>query len=410
MNPESKVSEPVPTEKGPLAKRIKRHLIGRRQKFFAATAPGLEDLTLSEIETLPGDIEEARAVAGGVSFSGRVPDCYTANLYLRTANRILMRIAEFKATNFRQFEQKIAALPLELYLPGNVLPQLRITTRHCRLYHKDALAAHFKTGMAKRMDALVVDHPVVTDNANHQTAILLFVLGVDDRFTLSIDSSGALLHKRGYKTDVGPAPIRETLAASILMRAGYDGKVPLIDPMCGSGTFALEATMLAQKIAPGEHRDFAFMKWPCFRPRRWAYIKSMARKEQIHIEAMFVLAADRRPGAYAALRKSCERLGLTSAIKVLQRDFEDLKPAEYFKRPGLVVINPPYGKRLGTPKQTTVLFETIGRMLKSHYQGWRLALIAPDKRLARQLPFKLHHQRLQHGGLNLRLLTGLIRG
>ena len=140
----------MPSE-SPLSKRIKRHVVGRIRTYFAATSPGFENICLNELFSLPLSNKEISVVSGGAEFKGRLQDCYIANLNLRSANRILMRIQTFKAANFSQLEKKLSDIPWELYLRAEQYPKIHVTTRHCRLYHKEAISGRFLTSIANRM-------------------------------------------------------------------------------------------------------------------------------------------------------------------------------------------------------------------------------------------------------------------
>jgi len=235
----------------------------------------------------------------------------------------------------------------------------------------------------------------------------VFVRGLHDRFILSLDTSGELLHKRGLKTRAGPAPIRETLAAAILRRVGYTGAEVLLDPMCGSGTFSLEAVLRARRIPPGWYRDFAFTAWPAFRPPRWAYLRRQLEGEIRPSAPAPIVAADRDPLACGQLEAALARGNLGASVTVACRDFFEIDPAEFGPLPGVAVINPPYGRRLGSGPQSHALFARIVDRLNRCYRGWKVALIAPPG-AAHLAPPQLIPARLLHGGLHLVLLTGTI--
>ncbi len=278
------------TTETPLKKRIKRHVIGRKRQFFAATAPGLETICREELRVLLPSGTPMAIVEGGVKFEGRLHDCYLADLNLRTANRLLMRIESFHAANFRELEKNLIAVPWELFILQDTPTHIRVTSRHSRLYHKDAVAGRVQASIALRFaqnefSGEASPEPTVTQQ--------IFVRLSDNRFTLSIDSSGDLLHKRGIKPRAAKAPIRETLAAAALILSGYTGTEPLVDPMCGSGTFAIEAALIAQKIPPGRFRDFAFMEWPSFQPKRWQHMKEATEKKIVRTNTPFIFASDR---------------------------------------------------------------------------------------------------------------------
>ncbi len=243
----------------PLSKRIKRHVIGRRHNFFVATSPGFEPVCLQELLKLKPAASEACVTPGGVEFEGRLDDCYLANLNLRSANRILMRIHTFKSSNFRKLEKKLGDIPWELYLHAGRVPKVHVSTKHCRLRHSGAITERFRTTIAAQLSRFESVKKITKIASAEQN---IYVRGIDDRFTVSIDSSGDLLYKRGLKKHAGKAPLRETLAAAALLLAGYDGRDPLLDPMCGSGTFSLEGALMAKRIPAGWLRDFAFMGWP----------------------------------------------------------------------------------------------------------------------------------------------------
>lgn len=396
---------------GNLEKRIKRHLLGKTRSFFISTAPGIERLCQKEILTLGLTGPDATLLKGGVALNARVHECYLANLKLRLANRILMRVEDFRATNFRQLKKNIADLPWELYLQENAVCEISVTSRHSRLFHTDAIADQFKEGLEKR--GCFAHFKPGDKEGTPRFPQQVFIRAVDDRFSVSIDSSGDLLHKRGLKTHGGKAPIRETTAAAILSLAGYQKGVPLLDPMCGSGTFSLEGAMVTNGIPAGWYRNFAFMGWPCFKNSRWKHIRREAEKRISPSVEPAVFASDRDQASCLALKKTVREKDLAGTVLVYRKDFFDLLPSD-IKRSlkgaprGLVVINPPYGRRLETGADSEKLFVEICHKLQRDFRGWKLALIAPNRNLVKKVPFPVVSHALFHGGLNLTLLTGKI--
>ncbi len=395
MNPESSFS-----------KRIKRHVIGRIRTYFIASPPGLENLCLKELTSLPLSVQQASVIPGGVEFEGRLDDCYLANLNLRTANRILLRIQAFKASNFNQLEKKLAEIPWELYLSKQSTFKIQVTARHCRLYHTEAIGKRLSESIAAGLSATPVN------DGNGPSPVLpqqVFVRGIDDRFTVSIDSSGDNLYKRGLKKHTGRAPLRETLAAASLLLAGYSGSEPLVDPMCGAGTYALEAALMVKKIPPGWFREFAFMQWPSYRSKRFGYLKRQAEDHFVRLEKPLIFASDKDPLACRRLEQCAQQFGLSDAVSTINRDFFELDPGDFTDQPGLVTINPPYGRRIGTRQESTELFQAICEKLGKDYKGWKLALIAPHKKMADYVPFKIKIHPFRHGGLKPVLMTGKIK-
>ena len=387
------------------SKRIKRHVIGRTRDYFVVTPPGFENLCLQELSMLPLGIRSATVTTGGVEFKGRLDDCYLANLNLRTANRILLRIHTFKASNFRQLEKKLVEIPWELYLFKNSTVEFHVTARHCRLYHTEAIEKRISESMAKGLSVKTTDGD---DAPALESAQQIFVRGLDDQFTVSIDSSGDNLYKRGLKKHTGRAPLRENLAAASLLLAGYRGDEPLVDPMCGTGTYSLEAALMAKRIPPGWFREFAFMKWPSFRSTRFAHLKRQFEEHFQRLEKPLIIASDKDPAACRRLEKSTRKFDLNDAISIINQDFFELAPGEFADQPGVVAINPPYGRRIGTRQNSRILFQAICQKLGDEYKGWKLVLIAPSKKLAESVPFKINTFPFRHGGLKPVLMVGII--
>jgi len=389
----------------PLQKRIKRHVIGRTREFFIAVSPGLERVCLEELTGPPLSIEGAAVVSGGIAFEGRLPDCWRANLHLRTANRILMRIGNFKATNFSRLQQHLSATPWELYLTSDAPPRVHVTAAQSRLHHTDAISERVLASVGERLRKWLPTDRLDPHAGGPQR---IFVRAAADRFTLSIDSSGELLYKRGVKTQGGSAPIRETVAAAALILAGYAGSEPLVDPMCGSGTFAIEGAMIAARIPPGTFRNFAFMGWPSFAPRKWEYLRQGAKQQTTVFDSPRIFASDIDPDICRSLRTSLDKAGLSSMIDIVSRDFFAFTPGEVSREKGIVTLNPPYGRRLGTHRESQALFRSMLTHLEAAYSGWKIALVAPDTEWIRDIPFPLSHHVFHHGGIRPTLLIGTI--
>lgn len=388
-----------------LERRIKRHVTGRVRTYFAVTAPGLEPLCRDELAALPLSEKELAAEPGGVVFRGRLIDCYVANLCLRTANRVLMRIDEFKASGFGRLEKKLADIPWGLYLHPGVAPVIHVTSKKSRLYHKGAVAERFQDALSKHPELSQVGKNVPPKSEQN-----IYIRIVDDRFTVSLDSSGDILHKRGIKTHGGKAPLRETLAAAILMLAGHKPGEPLVDPMCGSGTFSVEACMMTRRIPAGWFRNFAFMDWPSFMSASWAHEKRVREREFAQPERLSVFASDSHKKNCQMLVKTLEAAGMAETARVSHSDFFELSPSELADAKGLVVLNPPYGLRMGTRAGSMKLFENICGRLEKEYAGWKFALVAPDAEFSRKVPFEANAFKFKHGGGTRILLTGLIEG
>ncbi len=393
-------------KKTPLEKRIKRQITGRKHIFFAVCAPGLTRLCFREITNLPLELENVSMEDGGVEFTGSVYDCYHANLYLRSPSRILMRVAEFKAENFRTLDKKIKRIKWELFLNGKNKIQCHVTTHRSRLYHSDAISQRVENIITKYFAGNIWQN----NTGEYHTGLQkIFIRAISDRFVVSIDSSGDILHKRGIKKCVGKAPLRENLGFAVLDAAGYSGEEPLFDPMCGSGTFSIEAAMILKNIPPGFFRNFAFQHWPCFSRPAWKYLKKKAALDfRTPFFSPCLFASDIDLNIMENMKKTVKNYEFLRDIKVFQRNFFDIVPKEFTDRKGIVVLNPPYGKRLGKKDNTYAFFSKTGIKLKESFKGWNAGIILPEKKLVSALPFNVSLSPFFHGGLKLFAATGKI--
>ena len=389
------------TEKA-LARRIRQRVIGRPQAFFAVTLPGLEPLCRAELAALPDAPGELAVDKGGIAFNGRLTACYQANLMCRTATRILMRIARFKAMHFGTLERHVQAIDWSLYLQPDAAVAVQVSARQSKLYHSQAVAERIRQAVLERMSGStpLPDEPPGRPSQN------LYVRLHKDRVTLSLDSSGSPLYKRGLKTQGGPAPLRETLAAAALMLAGYDGRVPLCDPMTGSGTFALEAAMIRRQIPPGWYRSFAFTEWPGFREAHWHYLRAQAAPPARPGPEPGIFASDRSRTAVDLLQRVLTGSGLVEAVDLQRQDFFDLQGSKISPDAGLVALNPPYGRRLGKPGTAPRLVGELLRKLQQDFRGWRVVMVLPEEHLLRQFPFAVTSHRVMHGGKPVWLAIG----
>ena len=391
-------------QNSPIQKRIKRHVIGKEHIFFATTPPGLESICAQEIAALSTDIKNTDIVPGGVEFRCRLAGCYAANLHLRIPNRILMRLTDFTATNFRQLEKHVLQFPWELYLSPSSELVFSVKTRHSRLFHTTAITKRIETCIRQQIPLRPSGRFCLPEKRDRQH---LYVRAVNDHFFLSLDSSGDLLFKRGLKHDVGKAPIRETLAAAILKLAGYDGSQPLLDPMCGSGTFSLEAAMLARNIPPGFYRDFAFMQWPAFREPQWQHLKRKAADDIKCMNKPMIFSSDQDLKRIAELQKISDKFELQDVIQVGVHDFFLLMPQDMTEKPGILVLNPPFGVRLNSNDKPKAFYHDIFKKLEKDFRHWQIAILVKDQAIIKWFPSRFKQYPLFHGGIDLMLLIGI---
>ncbi|WP_432822493.1 THUMP domain-containing class I SAM-dependent RNA methyltransferase [Trichloromonas sp.] len=356
----------------------------RTEQLFAVTAPGLEEVCASELLTL--GMDAIRVVAGGVEFCGGLREIYQANLWLRSASRILVRLDSIKCRDFPDLYRKGLRLPWGRFLrPGTAL-QVRASSQSSRLNHSGRIAAT----LAEAVDRALGRE--VSPAAGPQQLVLARF--EDDVCQLSVDSSGELLHRRGYRAETAFAPLRETLAAGILLKLGWDGSAPLADPMCGSGTFVIEAALLAGNRAPGLDRQFSFMDWPGFRQGLLDALRLEARRAERPIRVP-ICGGERHPEALAAARRNAARAGVETLVELCQQELQHfVAPAGL----GLVVCNPPYGKRIGRDEDLRPLFRALGALFRGHFPGWRGAFICPDDHLAKATGLPLQRLGALHNG------------
>ena len=222
----------------------------------------------------------------------------------------------------------------------------------------------------------------------------------DNLCTISIDTSGESLHKRGHKEAIGKAPMRETMASLFLRQCGYDGREPVVDPMCGSGTFVIEAAEIAANLNPGRSRRFAFEQLTSFDAATWKRLRDSSQSVK---PALRFFGSDRDAGAIKMSRANAGRAGVTEFTVFQHHAVSDLTPPP--GPPGLVIVNPPYGTRIGDKKPLFNLYSAIGKTLSTRFAGWRVGLITTDTSLAKAtgLPFAPPGRPVSHGGLNVRL-------
>jgi len=385
-------------------------------KFFAACSPGMGEFVEQELRqlhlpqagisspSLDSPAEKGlEDEVGGVEFSGTVSDLYRANLHLRTASRVLVRLGEFPASTFTQLRRQISRLPWEQYLGGGQPVALRVACYKSCLYHSGAVAEHVTTGMAARLGRTPSVQKFDEDAAILPQLILIRL--VENQCTISLDSSGARLHRRGYRQATAKAPLRETLAAAMLLASQWEPTRPLLDPFCGAGTIAIEAAMLARKIPPGRGRRFAFMDWPNFDGGIWESLMEDAEKKR-SFPLPKIIASDRDAGAIRAAQANAERAGVAEWIEFSCRAVSAVEPPA---GPGWVVTNPPYGVRLKTNNDLRKLYAQLGKVLRTKCPGWSVAMLGNSTQLLNRTGLEFDRGiPLLNGGLKVRLVKSII--
>lgn len=476
---------------------------------FAIAAPGLEALVAHELLSL--GVTEATAVPGGVEFTADAAQLAAVELRTRTATRVIVRLAQFRATAFHELERAAKQVEWSRILPKGARFRLRVTCRKSRLYHSDAVAERIAGAIVKKVegaqyevgsvveddrddpnDDLADDAPLTSGDATSAAATQtgaevvapeaepeapelrsasgtgkgfnpwavasktfaskklaaaeaaeqaaaaraqrprkaepkpvpkavasvraaarkpgelpaqLFVVRFDhDVCTISADASGDLLHRRGYRLAVGRAPLRETLAAAMLIGSEWEPSMPLVDPMCGSGTIAIEAAMIARRIAPGLARPFAAEAWPEMPADTWKAERLVAKKEILPKAPAPIIGADRDEGAIANALANAKRVGVLNDVEFRCAAVSALEVPDAPR--GLLVANPPYGVRVGESKALRDLFARFGQVARERCAGWRVSLLSADRALDAQtgLPFTDLFT-TSNGGIAVRLVA-----
>lgn len=360
-------------------------------EIFLVATPGLESTLLDE--TIAAGFP-ARMTEGGITFSGGWPDVWRANLELRGATRVLARIGSFRAMHLAQLDKRARKFPwLSFLLPEQTL-RVETTCRQSRIYHAGAASQRIERALTEGIGAKLDPKAELVVKARIE----------DDLCTFSLDTTGESLHKRGHKEAVGKAPMRETMAAMFLRECGFRGDEPVLDPMCGSGTFVIEAAEIALGLKPGRSRSFAFETLATFDPDAFqALRKTMRTAPDLATRPVQFHGSDRDTGAVRMSVMNAERADVTAVTDFRNCAISDLQRPE--GPTGLVIINPPYGARIGNKKPLLALHNSLGQILRERFSGWRVGLITSEADLARAtgLPFRPAGPYVAHGGLKVRL-------
>ena len=364
------------------------------ENFFAPCPRGLEALLARELAALGAG--QAREVPGGVAFDGTREVCYAANLWSRLASRVLWRVAEFRYRTDEDVYRAAKAVDWPALFPvGNTL-RVNVSAQKSPLKSldfatlriKDAVCDRFRDDLGKRPDV---------DRANPDTRVHAFLEA--DRGALYLDTSGEPLFKRGWRSQAGEAPLRENLAAGIVMLSGWTPDEPLLDPMCGGGTLLVEAAAMARGRAPGARRRFAFEKLSGFDAGLWERVRKAPGAAAPRNPVLYGSDSDGK--AIAMTRRNLAEAGVERWVKLERADvLARAAPAPS----GVLVANPPYGERIGSREQLEAFYPKLGDALKRNFPGWRAHLFTADLRLPKLI--RLQPSRrvpLYNGALECRL-------
>ncbi len=369
-----------------------------QRRYFATTSKGLEEVLAGEIADLGG--EEISVAAGGVAFAGNAALGPLANLWLRTANRVLVLLAEFPAVTPDDLYEGVAAVPWPDLFSVRRTIAVDATARGSGIAHSHFAAQKTKDAVVDRFRAAVGTRPDVDPGS---ADVRINVRLVRDECTLSLDLSGESLNRRGYRADPTEASLRETLAAGMILLTGWDGRDPLVDPACGAGTIPIEAALIATNTAPGLLRkDFSFQKFADFDRKAWETLLDEARGRVREKWRGRIEGSDLSREAIRGARENAGRAGVGGRIAFEVRDVRNLAPEG---PPGIILCNPPYGVRMTAGNDEDSFYRAMGEAFKKRCRGWTAYLLSGNPDATRTLKLKASRRiPLMNGPIDCRLL------
>jgi putative N6-adenine-specific DNA methylase len=367
-------------------------------EFFATAAKGVEDVLADEIRGL--GISGISLERGGVRFKGDMKDCYRANLWLRTAQRVLMPVAGFACESPQHLYEGVRSVPWQQYLNPETTLAVSCNLRDSRITHSGFAALKAKDAIVDSIRDFFGRRPDV-DTRSPDFLVNLHL--VRNHCTVSLDTSGVSLDKRGYRLDKKEAPLRETLAAAIIELTGWDGSIPLVDPMCGSGTIPVEAALKASRRAPGLTRPgFGFQRWSAFDSAAWSAVLKEAQEQALETLSIPILGSDLSGSALEMARKNAHRAGVGGLVSFTRAGIGECSPPS---PPGILICNPPYGVRLGDEELLKSLYKKVGDTLKKSFQGYTAYVLTASPALASCIGLRPSRRIvLFNGSLECRLL------
>ncbi|MED3563615.1 class I SAM-dependent RNA methyltransferase [Bacillus xiapuensis] len=338
-------------------------------QIIATSAMGLEALVAKEVRDLGYECEVEN---GKITFSGDETAIARSNLWLRTADRIKIKVGEFKAYTFDELFEKTKALPWEKYLPENAEFPVIGKSVKSKLFSVSDCQAIVKKAVVERMKIHYKRNSWFEENGSF---FRIEVALLKDVATITIDTSGQGLHKRGYRAEQGEAPLKETLAAALIMLTNWKPDRPFIDPFCGSGTIPIEAALIGQNIAPGFNRDFVSESWDWIPKKVWADAREEADSLANYEQLLEITGSDIDHRMVKMAQENSFEAGFGDMIKFKQMQVKDFTTnLEY----GVIVGNPPYGERIGEKKAVEQMYKDMGGVFHS-LDTWSIYILTSNE-------------------------------
>lgn len=364
---------------------------------FAAVPRGSEEIAAAELPAL--GIAGASAVRGGVSFATDRAGLYRANLWLRTASRVLVNLSSFDCPSQNELYAGVHAIAWHELITPDMTLAVDCTLRDSSLTHSKFVALKTKDAIVDRIRERCGSRPDV-NTASPDVRVNIYL--AKNVCTVSLDSSGDSLDRRGYRLERNEAPLRETLASAVIALTGWDGSIPLADPMCGSGTIPIEAALMAARVAPGRNRSFGFERWKDFDARLWERITREAETGIRQLPLGLITGFDSDSRALAVARRNAESAGFAGKLHFFHSALDEFKPEG---DRGVVILNPPYGKRMGEEEELKELYCRIGDIMKQRCRGWTGFVLTGNLELAKYIGLKASRRFvLFNGPIECRLL------
>ena len=371
------------------------------ERFFASAPRGLESLLAAELAGLGA--KNTVRVPGGVAFAGDWRACYAANLWSRLASRVLWRVAEFDYKDEGDLYEAARKLDWPRLFDVDCKLRVNVSAQKSPLTSLDFATLRIKDAVCDRFRDSLGSRPSI-DRANPDVRVHAFLDAAHG--TLYLDTSGEPLFKRGWRADAGEAPLRENLAAGLVMLSGWKPEEPLLDPMCGGATLLVEAAAMARGRAPGAHRRFGFEKLKAFDSNLWKKVKNEERITQTTSSKLQIYGSDNDPRALNDARRNLAGAGVERWVKLERADIlQRAAPAAS----GVMIANPPYGERIGSKEELAAFYPELGHALKKNYAGWRCHFFTADLRLAKLIRLQpARRVPLYNGALECRLFEFVI--
>lgn len=354
-------------------------------RFYAVVIPGLEEVAAKELEQLSA--HEIKVDHGGIHFSGTMETMFRVNLRSRTVTRVLLRLKRFTAMTLDELKAHSEQVDWTQFLSADTSVSVHASCHNSRLMH------------TKRIEDVILSviDKLGLSNAEGVSHQQIFIRIENNRCLLSIDTSGERLDRRGYRLEGGKAPVRETLAAGVLQWMEWNPDEVLLVPMCGSGTFAIEAALAASRLLPGVTHAFAFLQWAKLKKKAWKRVvekgHAMVADDQSGIQ---IYASDSHAGAIGITERNAQRAGIESLLHIEQRDVRELTNPTMAST-GLIICNPPYGERIDADIRN--LYVSLGKLFEREFKGWRIAVFSPEKICENALGLAVKKRlKLKHGG------------